>query len=348
MNRCATIKTLWAMGLDEQAVSVLRQCAEPEYKVKECSPEAFITEDAPEEDAPFAVCLSMKAWRMLRRRYGDAPCAEPPAWILIAENAPFVSELEDAMSQGFAAILKIPLERKRVLNALACAVESWHVHQDIMAMGKEIMLNRELLQRKNDNDRFLVTFLTETAEAFRAEDMLRAAMRCLGEIMPVAGIGALIRHTDASGTLRRFLFIPAMEGSTAWKEWQNALSSAENRLFSLPFLMDADNGADSVDRKKNRSAATRAFSIIESGEPCLAPTTDKKRMLFVPIHAGKRSVGVICAQFARDYNVGRERLMILNAAIKHLGLALRVVFLDSPTMEHDDSCSPSHGDCAGA
>lgn len=337
MKRNATMKTLLALGLDEQSTAVLKQCAEPEYKIKECSPEAFIAGLKPEEDALFAVCLSMNAWRVLRQQYGDALCAEPPAWILIAENASFASDLEDAMSQGFTAILKVPLERKRVLNALSCAAESWHVHQDIIAMGKEIILGRELLQNKSDNTRFLVTFLMKTAEAARVEDMLRAAMSCLKELLPVAGIGALIRHTGDSGQKHRSLFIPAMESSKAWFEWQTVLCEADKRLFSLPFLREADNAPRVADTETSCSIITRAVPIIEPNEPCLTPSKDKKRMLFVPIHAGKMSVGVVCVQFAQDYSVSRERLIILNAAIKHLGLALRVLFLDFPAMKNNDT-----------
>lgn len=321
------------MGLDEQTIAVLRQCAEPEYRVKAYSPEAFIIEDAPEEDAPFAVFLSMGAWRRLQQRYGNAPCSEPPAWILIAENGPFGPELEDAISQGFAAILKIPLERRRVLNALSCAVESWYMHQDIMAMSKEIMLNRELLQRKSDNARFLVEFLAETTEPANAQSLLRTALHCLKALMPVAGISTLLRHTDNSGKKYAILFLPARKGVPAWDEWRKTLLEADRRLLSLPFLMEAANPALREGHEQDASSApsfitTQSFSLLEPGEQSLLPATDKKRIFFMPIHAGMNAIGIICVQFEKDYNMGRERLAILHAALRHLGLVLRLLFLD--------------------
>ncbi len=341
--RCADGKTLWAMGLDGQALAVLKQCAEPEHTVKAHFPEVFIAEETHAEESPFAICLSMGAWRDLRRRYGEAPCAKPPAWILIVEDSFAASELEDAMSQGFAAILKCPLERNRVLNALSCALEDWHIHQDIMAMGKEIMLNRELLQRKNDSARFLVDFLAQTSEAPRIKDMLRIAARCLATVMPVAGIGALMRHADNAETPRRFLFLPALPDTAAWKEWQMILSCADAKLIALPFLADPAHRAAAFKPETAARPETampgvaRSFSILEPGEPSLRPSSDKKRMLFTPVHLYGRTSGLLCVQFTREYNIGHERLAILNAALTHLGMGLRTLFLERRAVENADA-----------
>lgn len=329
-------KTLWAVGLDAPSLAALKEYA-GEYIVKECAVKDFLALCGGEE--PPAAWLSLEAWRQARVRETDMP--DPLACCLVVEASLSAEELEEAASHGFAAVLHEPLEEIRIRDALLRIEENRRVYRDIMAMGKEIMLCRDIIHQKDEHLGLLTEFMSVAAAQDSPEALLRQTFTHLAAMLPLDGLAALIGHADSAQTPRRTFFVPAKADSEAAGKWIAALEEAHTQLLAFPFLKEAVNSHPK--RQTPTLTPAHIVSLHEKDAVSLPPCLDKKRMLFIPLHAPGMTVGLACLQFSRDCNLGRERLSVLNAVMQHTGALLRVFLPGLPMGKVPSQICPTEG-----
>ena len=312
MSSTQELYTLWAIDLSEEGLAALRELADGRF-VLEARPEIDSARLAESGGGKINIfCLSLAAWKKLLAK-GAADhdlLARTPKIIVLPENcAP--ADMENASHHNFSAILNEPLVRERVLSALAATVESQLVFSDVVRMTKEIILDRELLNRKNHNLSFLLDFLSRTASQITPTEVMETAWESLSDFMPVESIAVILWHSPSIpvAPMSSHMFIPAENNTAPCAAWIELLLKAE-REYS-PFA-----AANYVQETLH--------SRRENAKPHYSPAAG--RTMIMPLKSGGQNTGAIVLSLSADYDVTRDRLEVLESAVGHLDLAMRNAF----------------------
>lgn len=300
---------MWFVGLDSGDESLIRKTAGTDYRLEELDLASLLDTALFEREDPSILWLSAAAWEQL----GQTPATErkhldlvPRILVLGADYTQ--ADLEHALDDNFADVVKQPLTRARVLDVLHRAVETRNLYQDIYRMTREILLERELLTRKNDVLSFLVTFLTRAAESLDVIDILRNARESLALMLPVGAVHAATWPTSHNETAEANLFVDATSGSTKHKAWTDLLLEAAHKLSPRQIV----------------GYRTREFPRrkgITTGEP------EPGRVLLLPLAHSGQSFGALAVLLEAECSLGKDQAQALESAMNHLALALRNALL---------------------
>ena len=226
MGKTQELYTLWAVDLSDAALAAFGALADGRYTLEIKSVDDLSAPSNFPASGIFVLCLSIAAWKKLSAhgQGSNAFLDRMPKIIILPANCN-IADIEDAAQYGFSAILKEPLSRDRVLSALADTVESQLIFSDMVRMTKEIILDRELISRKNHNLSFLLNFLSSTASKVTPVEVMSAAWESLADFLPVESIGAVFwRSPSISITpVTAHLFIPAQNNTTPCAAWIDLL-----------------------------------------------------------------------------------------------------------------------------
>ena len=150
-------------------------------------PEAFSWKKALEQnETPAAAWIPWRVWNGLSEQK-RAACRSLDAVqrILIQEEADEPVEMEEVVGQGFLTVVRTPLTRPKVQDALFRAKEVLALYADIARMAREVSLERDILARKTDQLSFLNRVLTRASQSLDPAEILACAIEDLNLLVPV-------------------------------------------------------------------------------------------------------------------------------------------------------------------
>ncbi|MGE4551704.1 MAG: diguanylate cyclase [Desulfovibrionaceae bacterium] len=301
-------ETMWGLGLTRDEERQIRQGVGSSFTLRNMpdiwTPE---TEAGRPGEPPHAAWIPWRVWKTLpeeRRQHFRA--LENTQRILIqADDEPQV-EIEQVLEEGFLTVVRQPLSRTKVRDALLRAREVGTLYADIFRMTQEIFLEREMLSRKTDQLLFLNRLLTGAASTLEPAAILQRAGRELSLLLPVHLVMAAF-WTDDPGRAPTDprdadLYLPrlAEPADEAWRD------------FLLNQAADLAHGP----------TGTYTRHVIDESEAPSALTPSDGRCVVLPLTVGERAFGCLALLCDPDTRLAKDQVQTLKAAVSHLALAL--------------------------
>lgn len=226
-----------------------------------------------------------------------------PKVLLLHENYT-LEDFEKACDHGITEILKPPFSRERILNVVRRALEAHSLHYDVHCMAREIMLERELLERKNEILGFLVNFLSQTSESLEVEQILQNAFSGFNKLLPVRAMHAAFWEQDSTQSASLSLFISSPKGSKEHDFWRETLLQHCRQTIGSHFAV----------HKVSR------LHLQDQPEEWVNCLPDNGTLLSLPISNGAEQSGVLLLVTSIERHLGRDQAMALDSAVRHFGL----------------------------
>ena len=296
---------LWGIGLSCRQKDKLREIAGSRFTVR-CRQKGGLPDMETPGELPCLICFSLDALR----RHAALPEEDArhleliPKVLLLEANAP-AAAVEEAVELGVSDIIRMPFTQQRMETTLRKAVETASLNHDILGMTREILLTREVLERKDDILNFLITFLRTTAEYDEEPEILRASFTGLNRLFPVLSLHAALVGEMDSGGLQADLFIACQKNKPAYNQWRALL--LDGLCQHIP--------------NARVEPATTPISLPLFGK--LPPAPNEGHILTLPLGNGKNSLGILMLQTRLERSLSRDQTTALDSAIKHLFLILR-------------------------
>ncbi len=303
---------MWSIGLDDLEAQTIRN----HLTVKSGPAVELVTWDEarlPEDehldrDDPFLILAPLEVWGRIESR---VPVLEGVTRaVLLTDDAEDPAEaLEAALDGGADDVLRPPLTEERVKAMVDRAASVYRLYGDIYRMTQEIMLERELLSRKNDQLKFINEFLTRTAETLEPASILHAAREELGKIADVTLVHAAVWGPLRSEYFEVELYMAGDLSASAEHAWTSLLLESAAKLAH------------------ERPASWRSTPLPKAGRFAKAPA--KGRVLILPLKAAGECFGCLAVACSQQLALGRDQVELLHSAVSHLGLAMRNAILFS-------------------
>lgn len=309
---------MWGLGLLPEDEALIRSVGSAEFTLISLPIGTIPDAEAMDRDEPSIIWISKSAWDALKvmptatTRHLDIT---PRVLLLGGEYS--MLELEEALDNGFTDVIKPPLTESRIKDVLLRTAETHNLYHDIMRMTREICLERELLERKNDILSFIVSFLSRATESLEPEEILQSAQEELATLLPVAAIGGICWVPGTGRDLDVTLYISAQEEHPAHNEWKELLLG----------------GAEKLTGKRVSAYTTELLSPIDANGH-LMPESGKVAVL--PLKTAGETFGAVALLTRTELHLGKDQVQVLKSAMKHLALALRNAMLYKQMKLHAD------------
>ena len=311
----------WGLGLSEEQHARLTACFGEEHSIS-----CWNSNDIPplhslEEESPSLLWLSTQG----RKALHSLPIAtrrhlELVPKVLLLDDQYSLQDYEEASDSGITEIVRPPFTKKRMQSIVRKALEVQSVHHDMLCMTREIMLERELLERKNEILSFLVNFLTSTSRSLDMESILQTAFQGLQRLFPARSMHAALWHKQADGTSQVELHIAAQENSASFTRWQETLLEQARQHTGEKFSLN--------------EVHTLVIPHSDFGNEDLLP--GDATLLNLPIMVGSEHYGVLLLLTDIERNLGRDQALALESAMTHLGLTIKNAKQFSKMQHHAD------------
>lgn len=301
------IINIWSFGLDADLVNKTREYLGRSYSLRPWATGIVPTLTDIEDAMPRLAIVSPDGYRAIkalpldRIRHLDLI----PKIMLLKEEYS-TADLEYAIDSDVAEIIRPPYARKLFLHKLHRALETEAVHIDVLHMSREIELERELLEHKNDTLNFIISFLTGTASSLDPDSIIRAACTGFQNLFPVRSINVAL--WDNHATTRQLEIYTIGAESTApeqrWREmlYADALSSGQ---------------CDDMQIKHHQLAVGSTSDYWGNATP------EDGHVIRLPITLANEQLGVILLLTDMAKSLSREQAVVLNSALQHLALTLK-------------------------
>ncbi len=271
---------------------------------------------APRQHAPQGGCLTLitqESWAGLTsaQREAISDHEDCKLVLLLEENDRHVGyDIEEIVSQNFLCALRLPLTPEKLDTCREKARAILSMYGDIYNMTNEIILERELLARKNEQLDFLNKILTKASKSLNPGTIINQAGRDLNILLEVDSIMGIFWNTDAPAFLSAEIFTaPNLEEKThdAW----------------VGYLLDQG------ERHARNAIKTYQVEALERDESLFHPVNhpDPGSMIQLPLIWNDRTFGILCVVSNEAELLGRDRVKVLQAVANHLALALRNALL---------------------
>lgn len=294
----------WAVSLSEEQACVLQEALGRDHRITRHEGFRSALREEPE---PFMIWLSAKGLRELVQlpekrlaEWYDAPKA------LLLEPGYTLADFEAACNAGITDIVLPPFGKERLADIMRRALEVRSIAVDLDCMSREISVERELLERKNDILAFLVSFLTHSTESQSIEDLLHGAFENMSKLLPLTSLHAALWENADAGPAEACLYIAAPEGSAAHHAWKET-------LLAHAFRSSCPSRAD---------LCTKFLRPGRQGDGA-ADMPDKNTLLCLPLVCGQERLGILLLQTAVDKYLGRDQALALDSALRHFSLTLK-------------------------
>jgi diguanylate cyclase (GGDEF)-like protein len=311
-----TKKLMWGLGISDKDAEVIRHAAGDQFALT-CFPVGITPSvDQLEADKPCLLWISKQGWDAFKALPASATAhIDVASRILIMGGNYDLAELESLLECGFAEIIKPPITEDRAREVLLSAVETQNLYQDIVHMTREICMERELLERKNDVLSFLVSFLEKVTQHLDPAEILRAAQSELATLLPVSAINAICWPPQSSENVHATIYVASNNKNDTTYTWTEKLKSHAEQLLG--------NGVVSIDMNYMGSTATNI-------EP------DPEKLLAVNLEYGGSKFGVVMVQCSDHPQLGKDQIQVLQSAISHLTLGLNNAMLYTAAQHNAD------------
>lgn len=318
MNRTSNQMKIWTIGLSDTDVELISRVGGKEFALVRL-PEGNVPDAAQMDiDEPCLIWFTRESWNQIKMLDEERiQHLDVIPRILIFGGEYSLSELEEALESGFTDVIKPPLTEARIRDVLVRAMETQGLYHDIMRMTREIVLERELLSRKNDILSFIVSFMERATESLDPIDILRVAQSELSALLPVRAVNAACWKQTGDNALEASLFLTAPHNDTSHDKWVELMLGSAEKLSG-----------------KSVAGYQIDYLTKENGQTNLKPETGKTMIL--PLRAGGKVVGSIALLAENTLSLGKDQVQILRSAMQHLALALRNAMRYHEVRQHAD------------
>jgi diguanylate cyclase (GGDEF)-like protein len=308
MKRGKRPELMWGLGLDETLMTQIEQGVGPGFHIRNFSAEALPkAKELRQDEKPCAVWIPWSVWSALpEHRRQEYRMQEASQRILVQDRGDESLEMEKVLAEGFLTVVRAPLTRPKVQDAVFRAREVTSMYSDIYRMTEEILLERELLERKTDQLMFLNKILASATESLDATTILLNAKETLNLVLPVKLLHAAFwtRQQD-SGVADVEIFLNGKMVPDTESVWVEHIMASVAEMGSGPV-----NG----------------FTIMHT-DPARRPefslTPADGRLVTMPLVAGHETFGCLVLLCEPGYRLGKDQVETFRSAVNHLGLALR-------------------------
>lgn len=311
-----TKKLMWGLGINDDDAEVIRRAAGDRFALS-CFPAGVTPSvDQLEADEPCLLWISKQGWDFFQTLPSHATAhIDVSSRILIMGGEYDLAELESLLECGFTEIIKPPITEQRAREVLLSAVETQNLYQDIMHMTREICLEREMLERKNDMLSFLVSFLEKVTQHLNPAEILHAAQTELQTLLPVSAINAICWSPQVSENVHATIYVAGSEKNDVARAWTEMLKAHAQRLLG--------DGVVSTDMEYMGNVTT---DVLPSPDTLLA----------IDLEHGGATFGVVLVQCHRQPQLGKDQIQVLRSAISHLTLGLNNAMLYTAAQHNAD------------
>ncbi|MFW6217189.1 MAG: GGDEF domain-containing protein [Desulfohalobiaceae bacterium] len=252
---------------------------------------------------PLLVLIPWRVWKNLPQSKEELSLQEDDSRLLLIQPQQEDLELGSSqlLSQCVLGIISPDQDSSELNKALEQAREFRQQQKSLQQMKQEILLERELLHRKNSQLQFLNHFMHQVSQNLELEQILSQAVKNLSSFVPLQQTGIIFweqldqPENNACMVLDQDLSQPDQE---LWRS--HLLQKTREQLgYNLP-------------QPKERLLPWQ----LGSGELC------RQSILDIPLQQQESSLGIISLQIQDLQHQGQDVLQTLNLAAGHLSLAL--------------------------
>ena len=222
--------------------------------------------------------------------------------VVVVEDKDFVDIYDIEPPENFLGYLHLPVNRKKLDYFRDRAKEVHDLFSDIDCMVREIVLERELLARKNRQLEFFNRLLTKAVELLDVSkilDLTRKEFSDLVETRDVLGV-----FWENENELTPQLFLPLISPPETEQKW-------------IDYLLQA---AQKLSRKRVYTYHLHPLSH-NAGDDFLEPGTGYP--ILIPLKIANEVFGALILLPAKFPQLGRDQVKILHSAVNYLALVIR-------------------------
>lgn len=294
---------LWFLGLSPEDRRLVREAAGDGYDCRALddldSEELASILKRGDADDPLLLWLDGRTWLTLRRERPDIlqHIELVPSVLVLDAHCPRES-LELAVDAHFQQVIRRPLERAQVFDALSRAREGHNMFMDMTRMAREIMMGRELLERKADVCSFLFQTFAGISHAPDARALLTECGRAMRTAFPLDGL-----HAVWWGGGQNVFMLEAPAGGAHAEAWSAFLRKQAFLSEAQTWL--TDGAADIV-----------LYGEKQGGLP------EPGKILMLPLDIRGKQYGALALHLPQSLLSGRDMALALDAVRRYLALAL--------------------------
>jgi len=303
-----TITQSWGIGLSPEQAAFLRTALGNDHELVLLPSGTLQNMPVQDGSPPFVLWMSSACAKELEQMSDSAVqslIAAPKVLLLDSDYS--LEDFESAHDCGFTDILRPSLSRERVADIMRRALEAHAFHHDMECMTREILLERELLERKNEILSFLVGFLANATESLDLTYLLQTAYSGLKKLLPVRAMHAVLWDRDGDDSPLLSLHICAPDHSPAHGVWREALLEHARNAVGPDFA---------VTEISRLHLPGQAKQWAES-------LPDEKNMLVLPLACGNERLGALVLVTSMERHLGRDQATALDSAIRHFALSVK-------------------------
>ena len=298
----------WGFGLSPEQAAFLRKTLGKEHELILLPSGSLQEISAQNSKQPFIFWMSSVCARELEQAPDTlARCLATVPKVLLLDSASSLEDFEAACDYGFTDILRPPLSRERIMDIIRRSLEAYALQHDMECMGREIQLERELLERKNELLGFLVEFLANTTKNLNLTSLLQTAYSGFKKLLPVRAMHAVLWDRSGDGSPLLSLHICAPENSIAHQAWREILLEQAQRMLGPAFTVTEISRLHLNDQLKQWAESL----------------PDGENMLSLPLVCDNEHLGVLMLVTSMERHLGRDQALALDSAIRHFSLCIK-------------------------
>ena len=303
-----TLMSSYGIGLSAKQAAMLRDCLGDDHHLVLHTMEDMTSTRNAGNDNPCVLWISSR----LSREFCKLPPHElhrfeqMPKAILLEEDYS-LADFESACDLGVTEIVRPPYTRERVSEIMRRALEVQSVHHDLNCMTREILLERELLERKNELLSFLVNFLTNTTESLDLDYILQTAYSGLGKLLPLRSMHVALWEQEGRNPHSVSLYVCASERSKAHGLWHDTLLNQARHAIGADFSI----------------AEIQRLHLHDQPKEWANITPEEGTIIHLPIINGHEQLGILLLLTSMERHLGRDQALALDSAMRHFALSIK-------------------------
>ncbi|MFO8033405.1 MAG: GGDEF domain-containing protein [Desulfohalobiaceae bacterium] len=304
-----------ALGLNKKEHSQLQSQLGGELQLKNYQSLSLepLTHHPPQED-PLLVLIPWRVWKNLPKVQGTSLQGEESKLMLIQPQDTDLGS-DQLLSQCVLGIISPGQDSAELDKALHQARDFREQQSKLSLMEQEILLERELLQRKNSQLQFLNRFMHQASQSLEPELILSHAARNLADFVPLQQLGTIFWEQPDSSRSRACIVLDHSLPQASLEHWRSHLLQEAGKLSDYGF-------------QEHKQLALP--QVLETSE------FNRQNILDIPLLQQERTFGLISLQIDNLQHLGQDVLQTLRLAAEHLSLTLYNAFQMSRTKDLAD------------
>ncbi|MFP4392366.1 MAG: sensor domain-containing diguanylate cyclase [Desulfohalobiaceae bacterium] len=314
MSQQNSREIILALDLTEQEHSQLQRCLgrAPRIKNYKNQKTKLLAQDLQQD--PLLVLIPWRIWKSLPRLKEADLQSEDSKLMLIQ---PQTSDLgtHQMLSQCLLGIIPPGQDRAELNKALQQARDFQEQQKRLQLMEQEVLLERELLQRKNSQLQFLTRFMHQTSQSLEPELILSYAAHNLASFVPLQHLGIMFWKQQDKSKSKSYIALDYSFPQATLDNWKSYLLREAWKLGGEDF------------QEQQEVNLPLGF---EPSEFCAQDIVD------IPLCQQEHAFGLLSIQVQDIKHLGQDVLQTLKLAARHLALSLHNALQMSRTKDLAD------------